>query len=74
MGLAPGTIIAAIIADHIANISTECGRSLAELGRALKDGRISPKEAERCRKEIFDLIRAAAELYSHLEPYLEAGR
>ena len=46
--------------------------SLAELGRALKDGRISPKEAERCRKELFDLIRAAAELYSHLEPYMEA--
>lgn len=65
--------------DHSASIHTvslqtlavakEMGEAAAEIRKSLKDQTLTASEATRCRKEVWDLIQAAATVYQHLESF-----
>ena len=72
-------IVPKLNGDHPASIHTvsmqvlaiakEMGEAAAEIRKSLKDETLSPDEATRCRKEVWDLIQAAATVHEYLKSF-----
>ena len=57
----------ATVDRELLGVAKELGDAAAEVQRCLKDGSLSPAEAHRCRKEVWELIEQAAVVYQVLE-------
>lgn len=56
----------------MADLSKEFGESVESLADALRDGRVEQREAQKCLKEVGELIRKGIELEAHLKHCLES--
>ena len=63
-----------VVMEMVGSISREFGESMQEMSKTIVDGKITKKEAERCIKEIRDLIKAGMNLLGFLEQFLGGGK
>lgn len=59
--------------DLILEMGKQQGEWMGEMMKALEDGKINWSEFKRIKKEYDDFVVAAAEVFSRIQSYLEAG-
>lgn len=55
------------ISGDMLQIAQEMGEAAAAIQQSIRDGKLTPSEAKRCRKEIWDLVRCAVLLHEELK-------
>lgn len=55
------------VSGDMLQIATEMGEAAAAIQQCIRDGRLTIGEAKRCRKELWDLVRAAVLLHEELK-------
>jgi hypothetical protein len=55
------------ISSDMMMVAKELGEAASAIQQCIRDGRLTPSEAKRCRKELWDLVRAAVLLHEELK-------